>query len=1468
MAGPRLRFYDPDGNVVGDMPDPQGVQRQIQYNDTGTLAFAYPHNGKNAALLNRDDGLFAVVDAAGEGQEWYLLEDDGDDPADEAGAARQVMVGARGALALLERAVIYPAGHSAGQNPTGLDPHFNFVNASPGAIMGLLLDRAHARGAITQVDYDFTATHDSAGNPWPTLYSVNYDCGLDLLKVALAMADNAWADVRMRRHTVQMFVPDTYMATDRPDVVLRLGREILSGPRRKRSRRDIRTVMLGVGSENAVVEMANSSAMARWDRREGYASNGNITNTGTLATVTQSALDSASDASEGFTVIYDPSATNAPQPGVRFEVGNKIRYDQRRLDASTLEPLRVRSIAWTYDDETGAPTVSLELNDLFVEQTLRLKRKVDGIVNNSSTPAAPLPYNDGSDKTVPKGPDAVGLDAAVYTLLGDTEVAVSITWPDVALNTDGSAYSDHGYYVVEIAYGQHTPGNWTGGWQVHDVSLHIDRMTPGYAFKARVRAVDFNGNAGAWTESATINLPVDSTPPPIPSDPTTTVRMSTIAVHWDGKDLNGADMPADFDLAQIHRSTSGPGFTPDASTLFATLNAAGAGIFTEGEYGTTYYFRLVAVDRDGNVSAPSGAAEASPEKATTIDLGTGSVSFDALAFKQAGNLIPDGTFADPTYQRALLDGDSTRSWGLSFGIVTDGAWALTLDASRAPGSTVTLNLLNPSYGMPGPDDGQSALQVTEGEQYLFRCKVKNIDGANGSIRLGMAVYDKDGTLLSASAHGSLDVYPSTSSGFRTASTAITIPTGGAYAYPYVRHNSSASTGTWYIEQAECRPIVTTALIADAAIQRAQIDDLAVNDAKIANLNGGKIDAASIRTDRLALGVIATNLLRNGGFEETLVSPSVPGSYRNIAGWTGHARSQGISATFEWGFGGVAARTGVGKAVIQNNGSSTDGGYIESDPFPVLAGETYTLQAALYNAYGATAYVRFCTSPDGVTFTDQPGEGDNLYVTGNGPDSAMLVSVDYAVPQSGVNWARVRIYNNGRSGSYNFLCVDDCSVIRQGEGAVELSPSGLRMWEEDGTESVSLSAVGAHGNFASFGHGLANIDTDGGISAVRLSAVDDLEVQGKDLVGSFLDNYDHPNLANADSLLNILPRGLVAFGQEYFTDWSATGPSQHAFMELDFYAEPGRSYRVTCESFIFNASAQASAGLMLYLATPSYPGGVAPTPSISNDVAGRFYNQTTGAYTGMTAERVLRCNASGDKSGGGDLVAGLNRVLFVFYASTSGVTYHLYGGSPITCTVEDVGLDTPDTGQVFGSYASSGGGGGTSSGSTTTRKSYTKSYAATWSRSFTGSGGYNSYYGSQLVQGYYSGNNGNQRGMVGFNDSQIRSDLAGATVTACSVTLYSTWWYYNAGGEGIIGTHGQSSAPSTFSGNTARLRSPSWPKGARRTLNLGTTIGNEFKSGVSRGITVGPGPTTDRTYYGKFAGVGQSYAPVLTISYTK
>jgi hypothetical protein len=126
--------------------------------------------------------------------------------------------------------------------------------------------------------------------------------------------------------------------------------------------------------------------------------------------------------------------------------------------------------------------------------------------------------------------------------------------------------------------------------------------------------------------------------------------------------------------------------------------------------------------------------------------------------------------------------------------------------------------------------------------------------------------------------------------------------------------------------------------------------------------------------------------------------------------------------------------------------------------------------------------------------------------------------------------------------------------------------------------------------------------------------------------------------------------------------------------------------------------------------------------------------------------------------------------------------------------------------------------------------------------------------------------GNRKVLILFPSSTIRSQLAGLRVTSCVLDFYVKDVYFSLSSP-VFGTHTYTSVPDVWSSsrvNTNRVQRPNTPVGQVRSFSLGTTIGTEFKDGVTTGLTIGPGPSRDVTYFCEVAPNGDSREPVLII----
>lgn len=171
--------------------------------------------------------------------------------------------------------------------------------------------------------------------------------------------------------------------------------------------------------------------------------------------------------------------------------------------------------------------------------------------------------------------------------------------------------------------------------------------------------------------------------------------------------------------------------------------------------------------------------------------------------------------------------------------------------------------------------------------------------------------------------------------------------------------------------------------------------------------------------------------------------------------------------------------------------------------------------------------------------------------------------------------------------------------------------------------------------------------------------------------------------------------------------------------------------------------------------------------------------------------------------------------------------------------------------------------------------YVMQYVATWSGTYGYNGGNeaNTWYGNEAHQGQYDG--GNKKSLIGgfdtsTNGTSMASDLSGSpTPVGALIRLTYFYWWANSGGTAVIGTHGHTTKPGSWSGTSNRWQSGGWGRGVTRWVDLGAGTCAEFIAGTTKGIALGPGPSSSVSYYGKAYGAGSGvYVPLLQLTFIK
>lgn len=257
-----------------------------------------------------------------------------------------------------------------------------------------------------------------------------------------------------------------------------------------------------------------------------------------------------------------------------------------------------------------------------------------------------------ADTSIPGVPTWVTpfVQSVYQSARGESRTQVQLTWTR-PLNVDGTTILDGDHFEIryrssstpifpsthaqmavrthaQLSLGTHrqpityTPGPWQTmfvPWS--ELSALVIDLPTNLPYEAQVRAVDAAKppNAGDWSALTAWQTRADTLPPATPAPPVVAAsRLAVMITHTLGR-ASGGTYNLDLDLHhfEVHGQYE-PLFTPEDSTLLGKV-LANAGMITSQlpvvgivpiESVNPVYFKVIAVDNDGNKSLPSAAVQA------------------------------------------------------------------------------------------------------------------------------------------------------------------------------------------------------------------------------------------------------------------------------------------------------------------------------------------------------------------------------------------------------------------------------------------------------------------------------------------------------------------------------------------------------------------------------------------------------------------------------------------------------------------------------------------------------------------------------------------------------------------------------------------------------------------------------------------------------------------------------------------
>jgi hypothetical protein len=1302
-------------------------------------------------------------------------------------------------------------------------------------IMGIwyeLLDQAQERGTISFVTSSITPLSDSFGRSWTDEQNVQVTNGTDLYSLLQSATATVNADYVMQPGFVlevgltnQNVVS---LGVDRSQtLVFRAGQDMMT-EQRTRARNQIVNLVGGENDDGHEMSATDPDSIAQWAQREGWFQTSAQVDPVSMEIAVAAAAEDNADEVLSYTLTILPWL-----PGKTvfedFDVGDWVGLE--RPDFSAVDAMRVVAIA-VQTDSTGAETheLTLQTYEAWIEQQLTyISNKLGGAFVNAlgTTPVAPSRYGTGQVPTYFTPAQSI---ETLSNVIGGTQNSAPLVYSAAsgkwmpAGSTDPVTGRQVGLAIpsmagtVSIANGAVTVSGTSSPVTAPDGGGALP-TTPGVSTSPTGTTVTDSTGAtriitGLQSDGTVTVKEVNGTAPSAPDAPTVAGGILGLVVGWDGL-LAGASPLSDFLYVQVHCSAT-TGFVPSSVTLIGTMVAGG--LFGIGGLtaGTTYYVKLVAVNRSRVSSAASTQGSGVPTS-VPANIGTGSLP---------GTAIQTGTIT--TSQISPTAGITGGQLAANAGIV---AGQVAFTARNIGGITTSIQATQPGSA------------------------VTNDLWFNSSN--GYQLYQYNGTAWAAYQYGTGAIAAGSVTAALIAANTITaaqiasgtITATQIAAGTIAATNIAAGTLTASLFQAG---IILAGIINGTVVTGSTLQNSSSNPRTSINPNGsititnssGAVIFEIAPTGTMywydPTGTLLQMELQPGG--NTLIYGSATGPQEwdfegtgsgSTSGWT--AQDAAPTASSAWSY------TGQYSLLLTSNGSQPWGG--TSPGFPVQAGSAVTGKLTVYTPAALSAVSIGFTFWSGANAT-----GTNLgTVSGDQGTFAtvagetLVATITGASVPTGAVSATIFIAEGFADASGTLMYVDTVTVagglvfsISPGgttDSFANVVPQGINFYGLPGLTNV-------FGVKDPYGNQLAKIDASGNISGQLVSANVDLQIAG----------------SSVSQALAAAPQGLINQGWTPAGPWpsSAIGTTETALLELDQTLAAGRSYEVTIDPTDIQGSNGGNYRVYLnvYYTTNGTTPSTSSTQLISNyplNMSATTQGNCWMVHPGFTAI----VNPS---------TTALYRFLVTGHTAPSG-TFQLL--STMNMTISDAGEQTTTNTLNNGVSLGTGSTGGSGGAQNWTEVFYPYN---TWA--YNASGLYTTGY--NLYQGCFPGQSYAMHSWIEWGVGSLGHNLntvLGYTVQSVSLTLCNLATYYSTGMT--VSWHSGTTLGNLTSVST-ELQNWDMGSGQLLTQALTSSAWAPFAAGgLTYSVLHSPSSSLNEEYFGYFYGLNGSgsQVPQLTVKYS-
>lgn len=423
-------------------------------------------------------------------------------------------------------------------------------------------------------------------------------------------------------------------------------------------------IKISDGVSNFTIRTTNTSYTLTFEQNRIYFGDAEPELTAQIRSVDQVGNTSAFNALKTATNLAPPAPASI---GVTA-LYDSVKVEWEPVDVSDLSGYKLQvsttSSSSGFSDVYNGPDVSfIHSTTMFLNDHWYRIYAVDKFGSlSSATTSGPIKPKSTFSVDGESPDDVTDVDA---TMLFDAETQDSyaeVVWT-ASPSTDIDRY--------EIRY-TNTLGEWNNVTAPGTETVtYIGGLTPGVDYYFSVRAVDFSGNVSTWVDAITYPITAlnDTTAPSQPAAPTSSVGTQKLQVVVSGDKQAGGAMESDVAYYEVFASTATGFTTYDSTTMLGTIQQGPAMVETFNIPATgsgtdttqTWYVKVRAVDRAGNVSPASNQTTAIIGLIATANIGYAQIT-DAKIQTLSASKITAGTISAQTINigsTGVLNIDST-----------------------------------------------------------------------------------------------------------------------------------------------------------------------------------------------------------------------------------------------------------------------------------------------------------------------------------------------------------------------------------------------------------------------------------------------------------------------------------------------------------------------------------------------------------------------------------------------------------------------------------------------------------------------------------------------------------------------------------------------------------------------------------------------------------------------------------------